>query len=99
MPKPTLLICSGSRCRKALRKDDRLQRAVAQLPVEVQWVGCQKVCNGPVVGLAVEGRWEWFERVNSRKAIRALSVLLEEDLLEKPLRKRRNARRAGKRRS
>jgi (2Fe-2S) ferredoxin len=94
-----VLLCSGSHCRKALRRNDRLERALSQLPVSVERVGCQKVCKGPVVGLAVDGEWQWFRRVDSRKAVRALAELVEEGTIPKALRKRRDPNRAGKRRS
>lgn len=98
MPRRTLLLCSGSHCRKALREDDRLERVVSRLPVEVIRVGCQKVCRGPVIGISVGGEWQWFERMSSKKALRALADLVERDALAKPLAKRRDAKRAGKRR-
>ncbi len=72
---------------------------MARLPVEVTRVGCQKVCKGPVVGLAVDGEWQWFERMSSRKAVEALAQLVEGGTVAKPLRRRRNEKRAGKRRS
>ncbi len=98
MAERTLFVCTGSHCRKALQKGDRLQEAVSKLPVKVTRVGCQKVCRGPVVGVAVGGRHQWFERMDSRKAIAALEALLEDDTLGKPLEKRRSRKRAGKRR-
>ena len=99
MAERTLLVCAGSHCRKALRKGDRLQESVSRLPVKVTRVGCQKVCRGPVVGLVVDGRYQWFERMDSRKAIAALEDLLQGDTLGKPLEKRRSRKRAGKRRA
>lgn len=98
MSRRTLFLCTGSHCRKALAKHDRVERALARLPVEVKRVGCQKVCRGPVVGLALGGEWQWFGRMDSRKALQALAELIEEHRLGKPLRKRRDPKRAGKRR-
>lgn len=95
----TLLVCGGSHCRKALRKNDRLTGAVAQLPVDVTRVGCQKICHGPVIGIEVGGKLEWFERMSSKKALGALAKLVGKDTVGKPLRKRRNAERSGKIRS
>lgn len=98
MERRTLLVCSGSHCRKALQRDDGLVDALARIPIDIERVRCQKVCKGPVVGLAVEGEWQWFRRMNSRKALRALAELVEEGTIAKPLRKRRDRKRAGKRR-
>jgi len=80
-------------------KDDRFDRSVAGLGVDIERVGCQKVCRGPVVGVAIDGRWQWFERMDSPKALRALEQLVDDDTLGKPLRKRRSKKRAGKLRS
>lgn len=99
MGERTLLVCTGSSCRKALRKNDRFHEALASLPVAIEPVGCQKVCRGPVVGTVLEGKWQWFERMGSKRALHALAELVETDAVGKPLRKRRNKKRAGKRRS
>ena len=77
-------------------KDDRFDRSIERLSVDVEHVGCQKVCHGPVVGVAIDGDWQWFERMDSPKALRALQQWIEDDTLGKPLRKRRNRKRAGK---
>ncbi len=96
MSKPKLLVCRGSHCRKRLAKHPGIAKAIEALPVEVERVGCQKVCRGPVVGYAVEGKWQWFERVDSKKALHALADLVTDDTISKPLRKRRQAKRAGR---
>ncbi len=96
MAKPKLLLCRGSHCRKRLAHAPMVEKAIAALPVEVTRVGCQKVCRGPVVGVAVAGEWQWFERMDSKKALRALAELVAADALSKPLRKRRDAKRAGR---
>ncbi len=98
MPIQKLLVCTGGRCRKALRRDDRLANAVARLPVKVERVGCQKICRGPVVGTKLDGALEWFERMDSGKALDALADLIEKGRLVKALEKRRVAKRSGKRR-
>ena len=40
--------------------------------VAVELVRCQKICHGPVAGLDVDGRMEWFEQVDGVKQIAAL---------------------------
>jgi len=94
----TLLLCTGSHCRKALQKSPRLHEALARLPVAVRSVDCQKVCNGPVVGFPVGGEWQWFGDMSSRKAQRALAELVDKGTLSRALRKRRDEKRSGRRR-
>ena len=96
MAKATVLLCAGKSCRRANAESDRAERFVARLPVDVARVRCQKVCRGPVLGVCVEGEWQWFERMNSRKALEALATLVEDGTLAKPLAKRRHRKRAGR---
>ena len=72
MGRRTLLVCRGSHCRKKLARNGRVIRTLERLDVELETVGCQNVCRGPVIGARVAGDWEWFERVRSRKALGAL---------------------------
>lgn len=95
----TVLVCSGTDCRKALERNGRLEEALSALPVSIERVRCQKVCKGPVVGVSVDGSWEWFRRMSSRKALRALEELVEEGTVTKALWRRRDRKRAGKRRA
>lgn len=99
MAKREILLCTGSHCRKALRKHGQLEGVLERLPVAVTRVGCQKVCRGPLVGITIEGQLEWFERMRTRKAAEALALLVEHGELAKRLEKRRNASRSGRRRS
>jgi hypothetical protein len=67
--------------------------------VDVELVRCQKICHGPVAGLAVDGRMEWFEHVDGIKQIAALVRMTrrqQRDRIPKPLRRRRVRSRAGK---
>ncbi len=99
MGKRALFVCGGSNCRKALKKRARVREAIEGLPANREVVRCQRVCRGPVVGVEVEGTLQWFERVDSLKAVGALRDLIEAGAVSKPLRKRRNAKRAGRRRT
>ncbi len=96
MSKPELLLCRGSHCRRRLAKKAAVEQTLDQLPVAVRSVGCQKICRGPVVGFVVAGRLQWFERVGSKKALCALSDLVQNASLAKPLRKRQHAKRSGR---
>jgi hypothetical protein len=67
--------------------------------VDVELVRCQKICHGPVAGLPVDGRMEWFEHVDGIEEIAALVRMTRRaphDRIPKPLRRRRVRSRAGK---
>jgi len=67
--------------------------------LRVHAVGCQKVCKGAVVGLEVNGRMEWFQRVNRPKAMVALARLAQRGgrgKVAKPLAKRWVSKRSGR---
>ena len=42
----------------------------------VRLVGCQKVCEEPAAGLRLNGRMEWFGRLDSPARLKALAGLL-----------------------
>jgi (2Fe-2S) ferredoxin len=92
---PVVRICRGSDCRKK-RKACRKLDALLLDRARVQGVSCQKICDGPVLGLEVEGHLEWFEDVAGRDVRRAVDAFLESGALKKALRKRRIKKRAGK---
>lgn len=63
-------------------------------------VGCQKVCKEPVAGLMVNHRMEWFDRLDSDKAIEAMVRFVRDGgtgKLPGPLEKRRDGKRSGRR--
>ena len=95
MPRPTVLVCRGKNCvcRKGLQ--ERLEQELGEV-AEVERVRCQNICSGPVVGVEIEGRLEWFRRIRGNKSRRALVKLLTEEKLGKRLRKRRAKKRSGK---
>jgi hypothetical protein len=66
-------LCVGKDC----RKDDgyrELASAVAVLP-KVRRVKCQDLCGGPVAGVVVDGKVEWFEKLRRSKQRAALVEL------------------------
>lgn len=94
MPRPTIFVCHGSSCRR--------HKACAELrdglsPVaDLADVRCQRVCDGPVVGAAVNGSLEWFRRMDSDKAQRHfVDLVAGSGRLRKSLEKRRVPKRAG----
>ena len=89
-----VFVCVGSDCRKA-EAHGALRRELDEL--DVRTVDCQKICSGPVAGLQVDGRLEWFERVRGPKSRRALLRLARAGgPLPGRLRTRRVAKRAGR---
>ncbi len=93
--KPTVHVCGGSDCQKQ-KKAGRKLAALLDGHAGVEVVGCQKVCDGPVVGLEVRGRLEWFGEIRGGEVRRALSRWLQDGRIRKPHRKRRVKKRSGK---
>ena len=93
--RPTVYLCRGGDCRdskKARRKlADQLNGHVRLTEVK-----CQKICRGPVLGLDVDGRLEWFAELDTGKARDAVLHLLDRGELKKPLRKRQVGKKSGK---
>lgn len=90
-----VFVCVGSDCRKA--DAHQALQAVLDEVAQVRVVDCQKICSGPVAGVDVDGRLEWFERVRSPKSRRALARLVRHGgPLPERLRKRRVAKRSGR---
>lgn len=92
MATETILICR--KCKQA----KCLVSILKASDVEVVRVGCQKICVGPVAGLVVDGRMEWFSRVNTAKRIAALRTLARHRHRRPPkaLEKRRLKKRSGR---
>ncbi len=99
MPDPRVYVCEKRGCGK--KADRRALLAELDGVAEVVPVRCQSVCDGPVAGLVVAGRLQWFERVRKRKARAGVVALLEGRRVSLPgaLAKRRVPKRAGKLRS
>jgi hypothetical protein len=92
--RPTVLICRGSHCRNAKRYDALLE--VLAPVADLKEVRCQKICEGPVAGIEVQGTLEWFHRLDTDKARRQLVALVaDDDNLRKALKKRLVRKRSG----
>ena len=93
-PPKTVYVCTGKSCRK--RDLDRA-KALEALgdDVPVKKVRCQKICKGPVFGVEVDGRLEWFKNVDGNKSRVGLRLLAEAGELVKALAKRRGDKRRG----
>ena len=59
-------------CRKCKHADCLEAFLAGSGTVKVKKLGCQKICKGPVAGLKVRGRMEWFARVDRTKPMVAL---------------------------
>ncbi len=92
---PTVYVCAGSDCRERKADARKLRGAIDGVATEVP-VGCQKLCDGPVVGVEVDDTVQWFGAVRGKKARRALVGLLETGAVPPELKALRSKKRAGK---
>ena len=86
-------------CRKCKNHTCLSEILEAHTDVSLHLVKCQKICHGPVVGLPIVGRMEWFERVDGLKELAALVRVTKNghgDAIPKPLKKRRVKKYAGR---
>ncbi len=91
----TVYLCKGKACRKK-KEAYRNLRAQLESVAEVQEVGCQKCCSGPVVGIEFKGQVEWFSKLRGSGRQREVVRALREGQPSKLLNKRRENKRSGK---
>lgn len=95
MVRPTVFICRGSSCRHH-KAYGEVRESLAEV-ADLAEVRCQRICDGPVVGLAVNGTLDWFERMGSAKARRhMLELIAGSGDMRHSLEKRRVGKRSGK---
>ena len=84
-------------CKKCKNADCAL-RVLKKSDAKLVPVGCQKICAGPVVGVKVDGRMEWFRRVDTPKALAGMRMLAERrtNRLVPALERRRLVKRSGR---
>lgn len=88
-------------CRKCKGSDKVVDFLATQTRANVKTVRCQKVCEGPVAGLSIRGRLEWFGKMKGPKALSAMAALTSVSTpkkIPKTLRKRLAHERSGCRR-
>lgn len=90
-----ILICGGPGCKKKPKKRKALLKSLQDLAI-LEEVGCQDICHGPVAGMTLKGRIEWFEKLDTKKSREALVELATQGKLGKSLKKRRVKKRAGR---
>ncbi|MDQ3385231.1 MAG: hypothetical protein M3503_04345 [Actinomycetota bacterium] len=93
---PRVYVCTERGCGK--RSEHRELAAELDGAAEVVGVTCQSVCDGPVVGVVVRGRLQWFGEVRTRKSRAGVRGVAEDERGPLPgaLAKRRRSKRAGK---
>lgn len=84
-------LCWNKKCRRS-KGFDALRDA---LPSAIS-VRCQDVCKGPVVGITVNGRLEWFKKVRKAHHRRAILDAMTTGTASEALWKRRAEKRSGK---
>jgi hypothetical protein len=95
MVRPTVFVCRGTSCRHH-KAYDELRAAINEV-ADVADVRCQRVCDGPLVGAAIEGSLEWFCQMDSGKAQRQFIDLIAGTGQVRPgLKKRRVKKRSGR---
>jgi len=85
-------------CRKCKGSDTVVDFLTDETRASVKTVRCQKVCKGPVAGLAVRGRMEWFGRLKGPKQLDAMKRMVGASpapKVPKRLRKRMSEERSG----
>ena len=90
-----ILVCNGKDCRKKTKYHRKLQEALAESG-EVEHIGCQKICSGPVVGIQVKGTWQWFAKVRKADDRKAIRRVIRSGKLAGRARGMRVKKRAGK---
>jgi hypothetical protein len=87
-------VCAKAGCAsaKAIRKVCSALDGVA----EITLVGCQKICEGPVCGVEIDGELTWFEDVTGRETRRSVVDLVCNGGIGDLLRNREIPKRAGK---
>lgn len=96
-PSSAVYVCQGKACRKPDSRGDLLGDLTRV--ADVHMVKCQKVCHGVVVGVCLDNRLEWFERISKEKSRTGLLDVIDAGTivgLPKQLAKRRVTKLSGR---
>ena len=91
----TVLLCTGKSCRKKAKVQAEILASLDDYVV-IQPVRCQDICSGPVLGLEIGGRWEWFKKLRKTKDANAVTKSLRRDKISDSLKKLHVKKRSGK---
>jgi len=94
-PDRPVYVCHGKDCRKKQKHLCTLRRELSEHG-EVVAVRCQKICKGPVAGLEIDGRIEWFSKLGNPKSRKGLIRFLATGELRGFLKQRISTKRSGK---
>jgi hypothetical protein len=92
---PRIYVCRGEDCRKR-KKHGRALCDALQNHGDVIEVTCQKICKGPVFGLEVAGRLEWFSRLRTARSRRSAIALVRDGAFSGRIKRHRERKRRGK---
>jgi len=93
--RPYLYVCTDSDCGKDKKKLKNLKKTLSSC-AKIKSVGCQKICDGPVAGMTIDGIIFWFERLETAKHRESLLRLIQTGKINKTLRKHLHKKRTGK---
>jgi hypothetical protein len=88
-------------CRKCKGSDKVVDFLSSETRASIKTVRCQKVCEGPVAGISIRGKMEWFGKMKGKKTLTAMAALANVSSpkkIPKQLRKRVCLERSGLRR-
>ncbi len=91
---PEVLICGERGCGPS-KSYGKLRDALEGVAV-VREVGCQKICDGPVCGVELNGQLTWFEEVRGRDARQSFVDLMNSGESSDTLSRHSVRKRAGK---
>ena len=91
----TVLLCTGKACRKKAKIQAEI---LANLDGDtvIQPVRCQDICSGPVVGIRIDDRLEWFKKLRKSKDASALNRAVQRGKIPDGLKKLHVKKRSGK---
>src|SRR5689334_12611113 len=96
MGTPRCYVCTGKDC----RRDDGFKELRRDLDkvAKVREVDCQDMCDGPVAGVVLDGRVEWFEKIRKERYRTAVIELVtgERDSVPNVLKARWAKKHSGK---
>lgn len=77
MTRPAVYVCTERGCAERAEDVTRVVEALGTV-ADVECVGCQDICDGPVVGAPVGDGLEWFARVDGGPQRDALVAAVED---------------------